>query len=227
MRHIMLNSSFTFETGVVPGFRHLYFNVTDSILIPVNGIEPVAFYQVILNNASREIIHRTGDLSDAGTCMNAYNDDPNHECTRASVRVIWALPENQFRVIQSVDRDGVVAVLSGEDFTQRALAFIGCDGSPSRVDLDRDKSAAVILKESCDPNSDHRTVEVISVMDVGQRLIFTLSEPDKPNNRQLRIYTWTGRDIAIETIPEYQWSAYLTRELMDHHGSIPKNWNPV
>jgi len=230
MKHVMLDSSFTYESGIVRGFRHAHEIAAESVLIPACHVEPITFYDVVLNDAQGTVILSTPNLAAAESEMKEYNADPNHESTRAEIRTSWELTEDRFRVVQRRDEgEGVgVAILRGTDETQRVFAFIGCDGDASRVDLTPEKSNATILLISCDRTSNHHSMQAVAIMDIGARLVFTLSETNKPNDKRLRIYTWTGHTITDVTIPEYQWNGYLTQEVVSKEvGSIPDGWTQM
>jgi hypothetical protein len=112
------------------------------------------------------------------------------------------LPEGQFRLIETREKKTLL-VVPGTDTTNRALVFVGAsEGFRGSCGL-RDDTTAKILKKCYAGNATSGRVEVIALMEVGQRLIFYSTGR---RNNDVIVHEFNGQEIESTTYTkdEYQ-----------------------
>jgi len=111
------------------------------------------------------------------------------------------LPKNAFRVVRT-RKEGLILVVEGRDETPRCLLFAGCATGFSMVDLYPAATTATILKTCVAGNKLRHEIQVIAILDVGQRLAFRRSSREK---NEILSYLWTGSEISGQVFLQEEW----------------------
>jgi hypothetical protein len=205
MKHIVESKHWKWEQNPFPGFR-CYLGGYLKIAIP-SKVSPVITYRVVgypynENGFIKEWFLRTlyegTNLHEAEyVASRSSNVALKHGAdTKAQVQVVQALlPDNLFRVIRT--RKGTVLVVPGEDRSDRALVFVGCE-SGYRGGVGVEEASCNVLLTGRVSFRLWAGVEVVAIFEPGQSLVF--HRTGRREDEYVR-YTWDGSALSKDVYP--------------------------
>jgi hypothetical protein len=163
MRNIVLDNSFQFSTEPFPAFRgELVFgrNKRDRSFI-TSKVEPIKHFTIDE--------HFTTTSKNEAEVYAQNNNLPLY-----SISEHMLLPENKFRVIKTREK-GTIMIVPGEDTSNRALVFVGCEGGfrggVSFIQNEKEKQAN-ILKSMSAQNACSSKIAVMAIFEENSTLAF-------------------------------------------------------
>ncbi len=111
------------------------------------------------------------------------------------------LPDWQFRLIKK--EKGTILIVPGEDQTNRALLFVGCQGGfRGGVDILSDSTTGQVIARCEARNALNSECQVIALLGPGQCVTFhTFGR----RTDQVVVHTWTGTEIKTTSYPIEEW----------------------
>lgn len=121
------------------------------------------------------------------------------------------LPEGEFRLIETKEKKTLL-VVPGADTTNRALVFVGeSEGFRGSCGI-HDDTTAKVLKRCHAGNATGGRIEVVALLEVGQKLIFYSTGR---RNNDVTIHEFDGHEIKSTTYTKSEYQAFKD-ELEDY-----------
>jgi hypothetical protein len=214
MKHIIKSGSgqWKFEETPFPAFR-CYLGGRCRVLVPVKDVQPITTYRVIgysydeksgaLKESFIQNLYEGTDEQKANYVLHrASNIAIKFGVTPAELHVVKSvLPDHKFRVIRT--KKGTMLVVPGEDRSDRALAFVGCE-SGYRGGVGVEEATCNVLLTARVGFRLWAGVEVVAIFEPGQRITF--HRTGRREDEYVR-YTWDGSALKKDVYTPELWEA--------------------